>query len=114
MKSFGLIVGAAAVLVAGCALGSDAARATADGCAVVTPTPDGFLSVRSGPHVSFKEFMRLAPHQYIVIDDRRGDTAGRWWHVTGLLDRDRSGRLVFSRPIEGWAHSSYLRDIPCD
>jgi hypothetical protein len=84
------------------------ALATLDTCTVVAWTPDGFLSLRTGPGVHFPEIMRLASGTIIAIDDLQGDPARRWVHVTGVIV---DGRLV---PAEGWVNQRYLRgSIDC-
>src|ERR1700741_3166664 len=68
------------------------ALALADGCAVVTVTPDGVLALRSGPGLTYPEVMLLRSGQFVSIDDLAGDSEGRWLHVTGLMEgRARGG-----------------------
>lgn len=86
------------------------AIATTDVCAVVTRTHDGFLSIRTGPDVSFEEMARLPSGRHIVIDDRMRDLAGPWWHVNTILKSDGS----VATHISGWVHSRYLRHYPCN
>jgi hypothetical protein len=90
------------------------AFALADGCAVVTVTPDGVLSLRSGPGVSFPEVMLLRSGQFVSIDDLPGDPDGLWWHVTGLMEGRARGGLRATRRVEGWANGRYLYPINCD
>ncbi len=70
-------------------------------------TYDGYLSLRTGPDTSYDEVARLLSGQPILVDDRRGDREGYWWHVTGVI----VGRHV--RPTHGWASSLYLIPIDC-
>jgi hypothetical protein len=86
----------------------------ADGCAVVTATPDGVLSLRSGPGASFPEIMLLRSGQFVSIDDMPGDMDQRWQHVTGLMEARPRGGLRSTRLVEGWASTRYLYPINCD
>lgn len=90
------------------------AFALADGCAVVTVTPDGVLSLRSGPGANFPEVMLLRGGQFVSIDDLPGDPDGRWWHVTGLMEAKARRSLRTSRRVEGWVNARYLHPINCD
>jgi hypothetical protein len=90
------------------------ALALAEACAVVTVTPDGMLSLRSGPGASFPEIMLLRSGQFVSLDDLHGDPEGRWWHVTGLMEGKARGGLRSTRHVEGWANSRYLHPINCD
>lgn len=70
-----------AALVGLSALTAPSALAVADGCAVVTATPDGFLSLRTGPSTKHREIMRLYSGQFIGIDDMEGDPKRQWIHL---------------------------------
>jgi hypothetical protein len=93
---------------------AERALAIAEACAVVTVTPDGMLSLRSGPGASFPEIMLLRSGQFVSIDDRPGDPEGRWWHVTGLMEGKPRGGLRSTRVVEGWANRRYVHPINCD
>ncbi len=57
-------------------LGCSAAFATADGCAVVLPTPDGFLALREAPSTRFKVLKRLRPGEHLLVDTATCATLG--------------------------------------
>jgi hypothetical protein len=84
------------------------AFATADGCAIVRPTPDGYLSVRSGPSQAHPEIFRLPSGQTIWIDDKPDGANNKWWHVNGVVMPDGRDTLV-----DGWAYGLYLRPSNC-
>lgn len=97
---------------------SGPASAGLDGCAVVLPTPDGFLSLRAGPGTRFGEKARLRPGEDLWVTDtnclRQGarticDTKRRWFHVSSVrrLDRGRDATT------EGWAYARHLKPIEC-
>jgi uncharacterized protein YraI len=88
------------------------AKATADGCAVVLRTNDGFLAVRAGPGTQYREIMRIFPGQ-IVITSHVSDLnyAGPWWRIGAIIE-------VMGQPerrIEGygWVHSGFLTNVNC-
>lgn len=68
-------------------------HATADGCAVVLKTPDGFLSVREGPGTRFRVLTEVHRGETLLIDTAqcgaiRGrtvcDSSMAWTHVTSV------------------------------
>jgi hypothetical protein len=96
------------------------ARATADGCAVVLRTPDGFLSLRKLPTADSTAVARLLPGEMLDIDDLacqkqgnlsicRGDDV-TWMHVTGVPRLERKGRARLS----GWVRGKYVKTVECD
>lgn len=95
---------------------STSAEATADGCATVDRTPDGFLSLRAGPGRAFEEINRLYPGEQLWIDTATCEQVGgrsvcdpRWVHVTSVRRIDSgSGRYT-----QGWAHRRYIRFYDC-
>jgi hypothetical protein len=106
---------AAAVLLAAA---SDQARAGLDGCAVVLPTPDGFLSLRAGPGARFGEKARLRAGDHLWVTDttclRQGarticDSKRRWFHVSSVRRLDR-GRDITT---EGWVYARHLKPVEC-
>lgn len=96
---------------------SSAAEATADGCAQVAETPDGFLALRTGPARAFEEVSRLRPGDRLWVDTATcaqvGKTSAcdpRWVHVTSVRRIDNgSGGYT-----QGWAHRRYLRFHDCE
>jgi hypothetical protein len=95
------------------------AHATADGCAVVLRTPDGFLSLRKLPTADSTAVARLLPGEMLDIDDlacqkqanlsicRTDDVT--WMHVTGVPRLERKGR---SR-VSGWVRGKYVKSVEC-
>src|SRR5262249_42505752 len=62
---------------------SKIAKATADGCAVVLKTLDGFLSLRDGPGTRFKVLEKLRQGDVLYIDPVECSTiSGKWPVVT--------------------------------
>lgn len=92
-------------------------EATADGCASVIETPDGFLSLRAAPGPSFREISRLRPGDELWVDTATCEQVGgrsvcdpRWVHVTSVRRIDNGSR----RYTQGWAHRRYLRFHDCE
>jgi uncharacterized protein YraI len=65
------------------------AESTADGCAVVLKTPDGFLNLRKGPGIQYPTIAQLKSGDILYVDDRLPcyetdcATNHNWLHVTG-------------------------------
>ena len=97
---------AAAVLIAAL---SGPAFATADGCAIVSATPDGYLSVRSGPGRGYPEIFRLPRGHKTWIDDKPDGANNKWWHVSSVIMPDGQDTAL----VDGWAYGRYLRPINC-
>lgn len=93
--------------------GTSVADAVADGCAVVTATKDGFVSLREGPGTHYREITRLRGGQFLGIDDLQSGPPGQWVHVNGLMDRTTGGDLTTVRIIDGWASARYLHPVEC-
>jgi hypothetical protein len=102
--------GICAAVVMAVAMSATAAHATADGCAVVVRTYDGFLAVRAGPGARQFEIDRLRAGQ-IILTNHVSDSryAGPWWRIGGVMDR--IGGSV--RQLDGWVHSAYLTPVVC-
>jgi len=94
------------------------ADAGLDGCAIVRPTSDGFLSLRQGPGVRFAEKTKLRQGDYLWVTDtnclRQGnrticDDTRRWLHVSSVrrLDRDRHTTM------EGWVYQRHVDMTEC-
>lgn len=67
------------------------ANATADGCAVVLRTPDGFLNLRKAPMMGSAVIARLKPGEQFGIDSATCETEGTlsicnesWVHVISV------------------------------
>jgi uncharacterized protein YraI len=85
------------------------AKTTADGCAVVLKTPDGFLNVRKGPGIQYPTIAKANPGDFLYVDDRSAcsqektsDCAdnGKWIHVTGMPKRPLT--------LDGWVSLKFV------
>ena len=92
-------------------------RATVTFCAVVAPTPDGFLALREGPGTSFRIIVQLKPYDLLLVDTgscRNGlcDETGRWLFVVEVprIDGPTSEVKSFT---QGWVRARYIRQIVC-
>jgi len=90
------------------------AFATADGCAFVIRTSDGFVSIRAHPHSKAKVLARVESGQVIVIDTKEGDPLGRWTHVNMILRATNEGRFVNLKMLDGWVRDTHIRSIDCE
>lgn len=108
----GKFIGAICMLLAA-ALGLPVTEADAveSGCAVVLPTSDGFVAVRSGPSVSSPMLERLVAGQ-IIRFATSGGFPRKWWRVDALL-KIESGRISTIREMDGWTSESLLQMIDC-
>jgi hypothetical protein len=95
-----LLAIAAALLLA-----TGTAHATADGCAVVLRTPDGFLNVRAKPNARSRILKRLKPGERIGID--LVDETLRWERVFDVFP----GKPY---PNQGWVRNRFIIDVSCD
>jgi hypothetical protein len=92
-------------------LATGAAHATADGCAVVLRTPDGFLSLREAPSMKAKIIARLKPGEIIDVTDLSCpgfsdcDNKGGWTHVSGVP------RL---NGTNGWVGTRFIVSVACE
>ena len=107
---FEIIANVCLALLAG---GTSVAHAVADGCAVVTATKDGFVSLREGPGTHYREITRLRGGQFVGVDDIEGDPRREWRHVNGMMDRTSTGDLNMVRVVDGWAFARYLHPVAC-
>jgi uncharacterized protein YraI len=83
---------------------SSSAMATADGCAVVLRTPDGFLALRKGPGTQYPIITRLKPGDSLYADDKPcsdKNPACGWTHITG-----RPGKPL---NWDGWVLLKYVK-----
>jgi len=130
-----LLTGIAALFLA-----TGAAHATADGCAVVLRTPDGFLNLRKDPSMRARIVARLKPGQIIYIDDlacypmSHCDNKGEWTHVTDIpaarecgvkylgdrlenqLDYERCLKRAGLRDYQngGWVGTRFIVSVDCE
>jgi len=96
------------LLLAGIAtlfLATGAAHATADGCAVVLKTPDGFLNVRAKPNGRSRILKRLKPGEIVGTDS-----------VDGTLLWERVYDVFPGKPYPnyGWVRNRFIIDVNCD
>src|SRR5262249_23675088 len=99
-----------AAIIAGCVVlsvsfGASGAHATADGCAVVLKTPDGFLNVRSQPTVKSRILKRFKPGEIIDTDLISEDF--RWERV--WVSRKKDGN-----PLWGWVRNRFIIGVDCE
>jgi len=90
--------------------------ATQTYCAVVRPTPDGFVALRAGPGADYRMVERLRPFDFLLIDTgacrgRFCDESRRWVFVEGVprLERPRGPEHM----TQGWVRARYIKDIAC-
>jgi hypothetical protein len=77
-------------------------------CAVVKPTPDGFVALRRGPGTSYPMVERLRPFDLIWV----GTEACR----DGLCDNTRQWNFVEAVPrtlTQGWIRARYIKQVAC-
>ena len=98
---------------------SKIANATADGCAVVLKTPDGFLSLRDGPGMRFLE--KLPQGDVLYIDTVECSTISgtmvcgnpkEWTHVNSVPRLDGPIREA-KKFTQGWVASKYIQWFEC-
>jgi hypothetical protein len=84
-------------------------RATADGCALVLKTPDGFLNVRKGPGIQYPSIAKVTPGDFLYVDDRSACSEARnsrctdnenWIHVIGRPKRPLA--------LDGWVSMKFV------
>ena len=85
-------------------------------CAVVTSTPDGFVSLRSGPSTRHRVIYRLAPYEVVLVDTGtcRGDSCSedrKWQFIESVprLDGPRNSTGL----TQGWINSQLIRQATC-
>ena len=97
------------------------AQATADGCAVVLRSPDGFVNLRQSPGARQKIVARLVRGDQLYVDTAGCDTAGGkqvcpgksgWTHVTSV-PRVESAQSAGSGYTRGWVSDRYIRWYDC-
>ncbi|WP_027583716.1 SH3 domain-containing protein [Bradyrhizobium sp. Ai1a-2] len=93
------------------------AYATIDGCAVVLPTPDGFLNLREAPTANSGVVGAFRPGQRLEVDDAECETrddlsicSAEWTRVTGIQRKDRGP----PHGLQGWVASRWVRWIRCE
>ena len=91
------------------------AHATADACAVVLKTPDGFLALREGPSTRFKIVHKLKRGDFLYVDTAQcgnGVCSRQWTHVTSVPRFD--GRLEEARTFtKGWVANRFVEWFLC-
>jgi hypothetical protein len=126
--------------IAALLLATGTAHATADGCAVVLKTRDGFLNLRKDPSMRARIVARLKPGKIIYVDDLRCDVLshcdneGGWAHVTGVpasrecgikylgdrlenqLDYERCLKRAGLRDdqTQGWVGTRFIVNVECE
>ena len=100
---------------------SKIAKATADGCAVVLKTPDGFLSLRDGPGMRFKVLEKLRQGDVLYIDTVECSAISgtmvcgnpkEWTHVNTVPRLD--GPIEEAKKFtQGWVASKYIQWFEC-
>jgi hypothetical protein len=121
-------------------LATGAAHATADGCAVVLKTPDGFLNLRKAPSMKARIVARLIPGAIIYTTDlacprlSHCDNEGEWTHVSDVpdsrtfatkylgdrlenqLDYERCLKRVGLRDDQtsGWVGTRFIVNVDCE
>jgi hypothetical protein len=135
MKTRVLITSIAALFLA-----TGAAHATADGCAVVLKTPDGFLNLRKDPSMRARIVARLKTGQIVYVDDlvcdpmAHCDNEGGWTHVIDVpasrecatkylgdrlsnqLDYERCLKRIGWREVQtgGWVGTRFIANVDCE
>ena len=98
---------------------SQGANATADGCAVVLKTPDGFLNLRKAPTTSAEIVAKLKQGDVLNVDTAQCETRGdlsvcskgtRWTHVTSVPRLDGKSSTL----TQGWVRDRYVQWFSCD
>jgi hypothetical protein len=96
------------------------ANATADGCAVVLKTSDGFLNVRKAPTANAEIVAKLKQGDVLDVDTAQCETRADlsicsegkgWTHVTSIprLDGKQS-----TAPTQGWVRDRYVKWFTCN
>ena len=86
---------------------------TSSPCAVVMPTPSGFLAVRSGPGLTHYAVFRVRPGLILGLDHQFDVGATGWRHVSTISVRRPDGRLERVRDIDGWVDGRFVKLIEC-
>ena len=110
-----------ALLLAACVAAlATSAHATADFCAVVLKTPDGFLALREGPGMRFKAKARLRQGDVLFADTRTCvidhpdicDEKMEWTYVNYVPRLD--GRLKEAKHFtQGWVARKFTQEFLC-
>jgi hypothetical protein len=105
MSTRALLAGVAVLFLA-----TGTAHATADGCAVVKRTPDGFLNMRSAPMMGAKIIAKLKPGNRLNIDSATCVSKG----TSTICNTDWVRVLGFHGIKFGWVHIRFLNFVDCD
>ncbi len=103
-------------------ISSQAINATADGCAVVLKTPDGFLSLRKAPTAKSGVITKLKQGDFLYVDAATCETRDdlsicdekiphRWTHVTSVRRIDSKKP---STSTHGWVSDQYVQWFHCE
>ncbi len=101
---------------------SSHARATIDSCAVTEMTPDGFVSLRSGPGVNFPIIRKILPTDGLYGDFTECgksagskdlcDRSGNWLYVAKICPLP--GCSMTGERYEGWISRKFIRFVGCE
>ncbi len=84
------------------------AFATAEGCAVVAKTPDGFLNIRQTPSSDGPVLGQVTPGDFVaIVRDMKGDPSGKWSYLSRSFEVV-GNKVIKERNISGWAATRYL------
>ena len=108
-----LLLAAALLLAIG-----TSAQATQSYCAVVKPTPDGFVNLREGPGTRFPIIRHLRPYDSVLVDTgkcRAGicDQSGRWQFIESVPRIDGQSDEEKQHFTQGWIRERYIKQITC-
>ena len=92
-------------------------QSTATYCAVVKPTTDGFVALRTGPGTTFSIRQRLRPFDVVWVDTgscrgRICDESGKWRFIEGVPRLDGPFNEA-RRFTQGWALASFIKQTAC-
>lgn len=86
-------------------------HAVESGCAIVLPTSDKFVAIRSGPSANSAMVEKLSAGQ-IVRFATSGSFPRGWFRVDSIL-KIENGKLTTVRDVDGWANERLLQMIEC-
>lgn len=82
-------------------------------CAIVQPTPSGFLAIRSGPGMEHHAVFRVRPGQLLGLDEAFPVGGTDWRQVRRIAIRHPDGRIEIVRHLDGWIDGRYVKAIDC-
>lgn len=95
------------------------ANATITFCAVTEKTPDGFVSLRTGPAPTYPVIGKVAPADFLYVgtEECRDDfgkllcsKGGAWLFVEQVVPFKRGSDV---KKLKGWANGQLIRQIQC-